>query len=271
MSARILLLSPPSISSHPELLDQVLSSHDRNLTDMQMLDRLCLGLVSLPPSTYDAILILSDADSSRIESSRLLTREIVGLLATSLKPGGILQSQDGTFASPDRGEERREAILAGLVVGGDGAKKPESTATSIPLRFGKSKAEGGPAATTTAIGTGADTDPLSANVKRTNGVINGHSTTAATAVAPAGVGFVDFSDDLDMPVELGGVDSDDDLIDEDTLLTEEDLIRPIQQRTLSIIFLPLTPELCSSSTLPQIRHLLTASSSLPPPCLRGLD
>lgn len=45
-----------------------------------------------------------------------------------------------------------------------------------------------------------------------------------TAPAPAGVGF-DFGDDLD----------DDDLIDEDTLMTEEDLKRPINIRTSPLL------------------------------------
>ena len=44
--------------------------------------------------------------------------------------------------------------------------------------------------------------------------------------APAGVGFVDFSDDLGQPE----VDSDDELIDEDTLLDEDDLKRHVKIR-----------------------------------------
>lgn len=50
---------------------------------------------------------------------------------------------------------------------------------------------------------------------------------------PAGVGFVDFSDDLDEIVtgedNYEDGDDDDDLIDEDTLLDEDDLARPINQ------------------------------------------
>jgi hypothetical protein len=49
---------------------------------------------------------------------------------------------------------------------------------------------------------------------------------AVAAPAPVGVGFVDFSDDLDLDLDA---EDDDDVIDEDTLLTEEDLRRPIQQ------------------------------------------
>ena len=52
---RSLLLSPPSLSSHPEKLDNVVAAHDRNATDIQMLDRLSLSLVSLPEANgpYD--------------------------------------------------------------------------------------------------------------------------------------------------------------------------------------------------------------------------
>ena len=220
-----------------------------------MLDRLSLGFVSLPPSTYDTIFILSDADRTRTESSALLNRNVIGLLSASLKPGGTIKSQDGTFASKQRVTERTEAILAGLVVDENiedengGARKPQSTSASIPLRFGKSKAEGGAAATTTAVGTGAASDALNTNGKRLNGDTNGH---ALASAAPAGVGFVDFSDDLDAPVELDGDDDDDELIDEDTLLTEEDLVRPIQQRKLrlNISQLHFNTLLCHNYPLP---------------------
>jgi len=49
-NARTLLLGPPSIASHEENLRNVLASHDRAVTDLQMLDRLSAGLVTLPNS-----------------------------------------------------------------------------------------------------------------------------------------------------------------------------------------------------------------------------
>ncbi|MCJ1243474.1 electron carrier [Trapelia coarctata] len=222
---RTLLLSPPSLSSHPEKLNQVVEAHDRHATDIQMLDRLALSLVQLPPSTYSTIIILTDADNTRTESRNLLTREVTAYLVTSLKPGGVIRSQDGTFACETEKAERQEAILAGLIVSKDGVKKPDyDTTAAVPLRFGKSKAAekastpevssatstNGIASTTSPAGTGVVT--LNLNGKRANG--------------PAGVGFVDFSDDFDAPEEEY---DDDELIDENTLLEESDFTRPIVQ------------------------------------------
>ena len=216
--SRTLLLSPPSLSSHPEKLDNVLEAHDRSSTDIQMLDRLALSLVSLPDSTYDTIIILTDADNTRTESQRLLNRTILPALVQSLKPNGHLRAQDGTFASPTS-EEYSEAILGGLLVSDNVATKPAYSAThSVSLRFSNKKAEGGPVSNTSPAGTGAV--PLNLNGKRVNGPPS----------QPAGVGFVDFSDDLSAPTEE--IDSDDELIDEDTLLDESDLAKPIVQRSL---------------------------------------
>lgn len=222
ISQRTLLLSPPSLSSHPEKLDHVTAAHDRSITDIQMLDRLSLSLVSLPDSTYDVILILLDVDDTRTESQNLLNRDVLSRIVAALKPGGRLKSQDGGFASSDS-KERREAILAGLVIEGDGMVRPSyETTQSVPLRLGK-KREGGVASAASANGTEAI--PLNVNGKRGNEL--------PLATQPVGVGFVDFSDDLDAPAE----ESDDELIDENTLLDDEDLSRPIIQRMSLLICL----------------------------------
>ena len=100
---------------------------------------------------------------------------------------------------------------------GKGFYKPDYGAqVSIPLKFEKNnsiaQAAGG------INGTNGDSVSLPLNGKRkSDSMTNG---------APAGAGFVDFSDDLGQPE----ADSDDELIDEDTLLDEEDLKRPIKIR-----------------------------------------
>lgn len=237
-SQRSLLLSPPSLSSHPEKMNNILAAHDRNATDIQMLDRLSLSLVSLPEATYDIILVLADADSTRTESKKLLNRNVLSRIVQSLKPGGRLKSQDGKFAIDDA-EERREAIFAGLLMEGDDMVKPNHTDIQpVPLRFGKNKSNGGTAMTST-VGTGAVS--MNLNGKRNNG--------PPASMQPAGVGYVDFSDDFGMPE----VDDDEDLIDEDTLLDEEDLKRPVIQRkslipaSLLLVFFLLTRSIHNST------------------------
>ena len=183
-----------------------------------MLDRLSLSLVTLPEATYEIVLILLDVDGSRAESQKLLSRDLLPRVVAALKPGGRLRSQDGNFASVEDSEERREVIFSGLVIEGNEVAKPNYEAVqSVPLRIGRNKENGGPVAVTSAIGTGAVS--LNLNGKRKNG--------PPDVTQPAGVGFVDFSDDFDAPAEE---EDDDDLIDEDTLLDEADLKRPAVQR-----------------------------------------
>lgn len=214
-----------------------------------MLDRLSLSLVSLPQSTYDVILILLDADNTRTESQSLLTHDVLLRIVKALKPGGRLQSQDDKFALQDS-EERREAIFAGLIVDAKGLLRPNHEPTqSVPLRFGKNKFEGSVAAVTSAAGTGAVS--LNLNGKRKNG--------PPDPAQPAGVGFVDFSDDFDPANES---DDDDELIDENTLLDGEDLSRPFIQRKYH---LPKrsNPSLISLTSSTQ----LSTCSRQAPPCL----
>ena len=261
---RTLLLSPPSLSSHPERLEEIRAAHDRDATDLQMLDRLSMNLVSLPTETYDIILILTDADNSRRESQALLSSQLLSTLAKSLKAGGHLASQDNAFAATEDSPERREAIFAGLIVQDGKLVKPDYASTAaVPLRLGKKN--------TTAMTSPAGTGAVSLNLtgKRKNG--------PPDATQPAGVGFVDFSDDFNAPVEEEY--DDDDLIDEDTLLSDEDLARPIVQRKPSLLTsLLLGPPLpflaLSTSKKAQINPPHSTRMPPPnrqtPPCLQRL-
>ena len=85
----------------------------------------------------------------------------------------------------------------------------------MPLRFGK-KAE---PTTNGTNGAPNGTVPLALNGKRKE--------ISAEPTKPAGVGFVDSSDNLEDPIITG---EDDELINEDDLITKEDLARPIIQR-----------------------------------------
>jgi anamorsin len=216
---RTLLIAPPSIASHEEKLHGILAVHDRSATDLQMLDRISAGLARLPPATYDLVLILTDVDGTRSESGKLLSRDVYSSLVQSLKAGGKVQSQDGTFGQSTTSGEYTEAILAGLVANSAGGMmKPDYSASeAVPLRFGRSRkkdavSDAGPPATIVTL-------------KR-------KSVEAATSKSrPNGVGFVDFSDDFGE--EITGEDDDDDLIDEDTLLTEDDLTSMIVIRMSS--------------------------------------
>ncbi|KAI8672688.1 Fe-S cluster assembly protein DRE2 [Fusarium sp. Ph1] len=198
---RTLLLAPPTLASHSSALSSVLADYDRSVTDLQMLDRLSAGLVKLPSSTYDLVLILADASSMLGESLALMNRTVLGPVAEALKPNGRLQSQDGN--SLEESTLSKEAVLAGLVASRGGFEKPDygDNEGAVTLKFGlKKKNQPAPLADGSV--------PL--NLKKKKPV-------EVKPVVPAGVGFIDLSDDLD----------DDDLIDEDTLMTEEDLLRPI--------------------------------------------
>ncbi|QSZ31672.1 hypothetical protein DSL72_001239 [Monilinia vaccinii-corymbosi] len=217
---RTLLLAPPSIASHEEKLRSVLATHDRTVTDLQMLDRLSAGLVTLSESAYDLVLILTDADGTRAETTQLLTRDVFGKIAKALKTGAKLQAQDGTFGQEIDGAEYREAILAGLVAEGGAMLKPDHSASvAVPLRLRRK--DNGKSATVSNAGPPVSAADVPLNGKRKSvGMTNDMpEKNIPENDAPKGVGFIDFSDDFD--------EEDDELIDEDTLLTEEDMKKPL--------------------------------------------
>lgn len=219
--ARTLLLSPPSLASRPQALDAVLSAHDRTRTDLQMLDRLSLGMVTLPDSTYDVVMILSDSDEAASKAAPPLGREVFDRVFRALKPGGRIRSQASSNLGRDGNNQAlREAILAGLVLAENGVLvKPEAEAVkSVPLRRKTQQQPSHPPSISD-----ANLSPQA--------VTNGKRKSSATEAPsqPIGVGFVDFTDDLNEPVITGEEDDDDDLIDENTLLDEADLAAPILQ------------------------------------------
>ncbi|OJD22563.1 Fe-S cluster assembly protein DRE2 [Blastomyces percursus] len=259
-TGRVLLLSPPSLSSHPEKLNAILGSHTRDRTDLQMLDRLVHGRVSLPASTYDIVLLLTGADNTLAEPYSLVTRDLIQQIVHSLKPAGKLRNQDNKAwglrrsgnnnydnddndGSSDKNRSndelrfRNEAILAGLVFDDNGELlKPDVAAQhAVPLKLGKRKKEKEkeqdirhPSVNDATNGT--------VNAPSSNGVNASTSTVTATTTttpktnpAPSGVGFRDFSDDFGVPMEEDPEGSDDELIDEDELLGEDDMGRPIVQ------------------------------------------
>lgn len=222
---RTLLLAPPSLSAHPEALTTVLAAHDRNATDIQMLDRLALGLVSLPTQTYDLVMVLTDADGAR---STHLDRAVVEKLVSSLKIDGRLTAQNGSLGP----QEITEGVLSGLVADGNGAlRKPQAAAEqTVKLSFGrknKNKADAAavPANATEAINT----------AKRKSVDI---STAGPVKATPAGVGFVelgdefgnDYDEDEDMEIPSNEELERAERIDPDSLLTEEDRLKPLNIR-----------------------------------------
>ncbi|KAF3308289.1 electron carrier [Orbilia oligospora] len=218
---KTLLLCPPAVAAKPEILQAALATHPRTSTDVQMLDRIALGLVNLPAEAYATVILLSDPASSSYNIDTTVLQKVV----SSMTPGSRWTSESKEAL---KGIDRLQVVLAGLVVDDkDGVlsfSKPDySKSAAVPLRFGRKKET-----TTTSNGTAAV--PL-----------NGASSTtvaATTAAVPLNgvkvekkeykVGFVDLGDDLD--ADFGEEDDDDDLIDENELLDDSDLAMPVQQQ-----------------------------------------
>ncbi|KAL4966886.1 DUF689-domain-containing protein [Aspergillus stella-maris] len=185
---RTLLLAPPSIATQEDKLRALFTTYDRTTTDLQMLDRVSAGFVSLPPNTYDLVLVLTEADGTkRTEALQLLKREVYAAVIPAMKGGGKVQTQDNFFGEA----EEREAVLAGLVKKDNAFEKMDlGSGGAVPLKLGrKKKAAAAPAPT------------------------------AAPVVKPPPI-ISSMDNDLNM--------GDDELIDEDTLLSADDLKRPIQ-------------------------------------------
>lgn len=229
---RTLLLSPPSLSSQPSRLDAVLQAHDRQSTDLQMLDRLALGLVTLPASTYDTVLLLAGSDGSQSQDSSLIQRAVIEQVAAALKPGGRLQCQEGT-ASLCASLVPSEAILAGLIPdpGQAGFLKPDygQEQQVVPLQFGR----GAKAAVASAQKPVATRTDQVSRPQRVAVALHGVEEPGALLAAGSPAHPTSLTLQNNGIVSLGD-DDDDDLIDEDELLDENDLSLPIFQREFSI-------------------------------------
>jgi hypothetical protein len=212
---RTLLLAPPSLASNEPALAAILSQHDRSATDLQMLDRLSAGLVRLPESTYDLILVLASAEAT----AALLTRDVLAPVTEALRPGGYLRAHEARLDAV--AAVAREAVLAGLVVEDaptGGYTKPDygDSGAVVSLVRLKKKKKGQPPPPQQQQQqqqqqkSSAGPAVPAATVTKPNGQPE------TVVLEPAKVVTLDLGDDLD-----GG--DDDELIDEDTLLTEEDM------------------------------------------------
>ncbi|TQS38616.1 hypothetical protein Golomagni_00874 [Golovinomyces magnicellulatus] len=203
-ASRTLLLAPPSIAAHEERLREILADFDRKTTDLQMMDRLSNGIATLPHSTYDLILVLAGVDGTRSESTRLLDRKSFQQVSLSLKAGGKFKAQN-TILSQDRGStEFREAILAGLVLEDGEIVKPQFLdSETVPLRFLRRKNKDSAF---------SSDEPLNEN--QVTNIDKSHSRKSNTG------------NESEYREDVFGSEAED-LVDEDTLLTEEEMHRPL--------------------------------------------
>ncbi|KAF8472157.1 cytokine-induced anti-apoptosis inhibitor 1, Fe-S biogenesis-domain-containing protein [Kalaharituber pfeilii] len=212
---RTLLLSPPSLSSHPTHLSTLLTTtYPKSTTDIQMLDRLAIpDLVSLPSSTYNQAVILSDPRPGFKKT--VVPPEVLEKVFKALVVGGELVAEDAEWGK-EGSKERVDVLVGGFMVqeGGEGQEGKKRVFTR------PKEAEGGKLAIF----------PLRRRKAETNGEEKKAEEQKKKAEeekkekeeTPNGVGFVDWGDDLD--------DDDDELIDENELVDDlDELAIPIQQ------------------------------------------
>jgi anamorsin len=126
---RTLLLASPSVATQEDTIKHLFTTHGRSSTDLQMLDRMNDGLVTLPADLYDLVIIVKDQH----DPLRLLTRHVFATLVPAMKVACKLQTHDG---KPLSETETREAVLSGLVKAEEGRFEKVATQDVVPLKLG---------------------------------------------------------------------------------------------------------------------------------------
>jgi len=161
-----------------------------------MLDRLALNLASLPQDTYSTVLLLADRENAtEVYMNKNILEKVLASMTTGAKWRNL---HDKEWV-----KDRVSAVMVGFLVEDDESgtvlAKPELGATAaVPLRLKRKN--------------GGTTMPVVPK-----------PVVIQPMVAPKvanGVGFIDFSDDLN---------DEDEFIDEDELMADHDLASPIQQ------------------------------------------
>lgn len=201
---RVLLLSPPSLSSNPDKLAELINQYDKNARDLQMLDRLAAGLVSLPESTYNLVLLLTGIDGTNAEGERLVGRDTLQQISRALQSGGVMKYQDGSPAAINE-PTRTEAILCGFTVNDKGElMKPAFEEQSVSLSFSFNKS------------------------RKPKKDTNSNKNEQQPAVLQNNIVMLDNNTNNVFNTPDG--DDDEELIDEDELIDADELERPIIQR-----------------------------------------
>ena len=129
---KTLLLASPSVATKEDTIKHLFIKYGRPSTDLQMLDRINDGLVTLPTAIYDLVVTVKDQS----DAPHLLTRHVFATLVPAMRVGCKLQTDDGM---PLHDSETREAILSGLVKAEDGWFEKTAALDLMPLKLGAKK------------------------------------------------------------------------------------------------------------------------------------
>lgn len=106
MSTRILFIAGPGLSKSPDLIvterERLLADTENSVVDMEMVDR--LPAISVEKSCYDRI------DMGNLEPFHAITREILSKLLISLKPNGRLDIGVPVLAEAGPNQEQMNQI-----------------------------------------------------------------------------------------------------------------------------------------------------------------